>query len=143
MLPSAAMNENNNTGAGHIQQLFMPLNSILVLLHLPKSGTGRKTGDIGWNRWHEAVAHYLGHTVLNLECSDLKEQNRISGSQEWDRITSAVKMIIEMHRSWKSAGQGQFGVCDILNVQSWSPPMGCTNLEVFQHGWLAQLTQRH
>jgi len=57
-------------GAGFVQLLFMPPQSILIILHGPRFGGGKKSRwtkvDIDSNRWHERPAHYLGHSILNI-----------------------------------------------------------------------------
>lgn len=126
-------------GAGFTQQLFMPLGGVLVILHTPSAGSGRSLGDIARNRWHEAVAQYLDHSVLNLACTDLRARASPSANaasapatalaRVWDHIAAAVRMFAEMHEQWSEkarregvrGGRRKFGVCDIHDIVEWKP----------------------
>lgn len=106
-------------GAGFIQQLFLPINSILVILHSPKEGHDG-FGEISSNRWHEAVAQYLDHSVLNIRCSSFQTM----GEDEMRRISAAVKYIHKLHHTLRESKQ--FAVCDVLDIMSWQAHSECS-----------------
>ena len=97
-------------GAGFLQQLFMPLNSVLIILHC-KDG---KETDVGKNRWHEAVGWYLDHSVLNIVSTRLDQISSV----EMLQIAKAVAWFLRLHQKWRS--QRLFGSCDMIDLSGWS-----------------------
>ena len=118
-------------GAGFANQVFMPYNSILIILHLPKWKSNfdrRPLGEYGnyrRNRWHEATAVFLDMSVLNIQCS-------ISGIRNKEvirKIILAIFRMIELHVSLSK--QRLIATCDLDQIDHWDPQKNFTHIRIW------------
>jgi len=72
-------------GAGFVNQLFMPTNGTLVILHVPRNDKFH-TDDP--RQWHRSVSQYLGHRVLDIMIPS--NYMPLNGTQ-WQRVVALLK----------------------------------------------------
>jgi hypothetical protein len=109
-------------GAGFIQQLYMPRNSLLILLHTPRLRD--VYGKIEGSQWHEAVAQYLDNSVVNM----ITKGTDILSEVDYQRIVNVTMMAIEMHQ--RAAAQHKFFSCNVKPIdQAWEIKDGCESYQ--------------
>lgn len=107
-------------GAGFIQQLFMPRNSLLIILHTPR--LKKIFGKIEGSQWHEAVAQYLDNSVINV----ITKGTDSLTDKDFQSLVNITMMGIDMHR--RASAQRKFFSCNVEPIDSpWNVKDGCEN----------------
>ena len=105
-------------GAGFAQQLFLQPRSLLVIIHCPRpklSSTGAKmfSHPRVWP-WHQAVAQYLGHSVLNI-LSPICAELTVTHHQ---RIANHIVEVMDLHEKYAIPTQQTINAT--VNIDSWT-----------------------
>ena len=109
-------------GAGFAQQLFLQPRSLLVIIHCPRprsSANGYVNGKKRFYKarvwpWHDAVAQYLGHSVLNILppiCAELTASHH-------QRIANYIVEVMDLHEKYAIPRQQTINAT--VNIDSWT-----------------------